>query len=431
MKNKIQDEGKNVLPKDWEWKELSELCERITKVKVSEQKPNLEFIYLDIGSIENTNNKIVSHKTYKWKEAPSRAQQIIFKDDILFSTVRTYLKNIAIVDSGLYDRQIASSGFTVLRGKKQILHPKFLFYRTISNAFLNPLNELQTGSSYPAVRDKDVLSQEIPLPPYKVQESIVSKIEELFSELDKSIEQLKIAQQQLKVYRQSVLKWAFEGKLTNKNVKDGELPRKWKSVGIVDIVENDKRALKAGPFGSSLKKEFYVKKGYKIYGQEQVISDDPFLGDYFIDEDKYIELESCKIKPFDILISLVGTVGKVLILPSNSQQGIINPRLIKISLNKNIYLHKFFKYYFESSLVKNIYSSKAQGTTMDVLNLGIIKTIPFPLPSIDEQQLIIEQLDSKLIESNKMEKSINQNFQLIESLKHSILIKAFEGKLVN
>ncbi len=60
------------------------------------------------------------------------------------------------------------------------------------------------------------------------QQQIVSKIEELFSELDKGIEELKTAQQQLKVYRQAVLKWAFEGKLTNEDVKDGELPEGWK-----------------------------------------------------------------------------------------------------------------------------------------------------------------------------------------------------------
>ena len=69
---------------------------------------------------------------------------------------------------------------------------------------------------------------EFPLPPFPEQHRIVAKIEELFSSLDKGIENLKTAQQQLKVYRQAVLKWAFEGKLTNKNVVDGELPEGWK-----------------------------------------------------------------------------------------------------------------------------------------------------------------------------------------------------------
>ncbi len=67
-----------------------------------------------------------------------------------------------------------------------------------------------------------------PLPPLAEQERIVAKIEELFSELDAGIESLKTAQAQLKIYRQAVLKYAFEGKLTNENVNEGELPKGWK-----------------------------------------------------------------------------------------------------------------------------------------------------------------------------------------------------------
>ena len=102
------------LPKDWKWTQLGKVCNKVEVVKRKEKKPNEEFLYLDIGGIDNTINKIVTNKTYKWSEAPSRAQQIIYKDDILFSTVRTYMKNIAIVDHHKYDGQIASSGFCVV-----------------------------------------------------------------------------------------------------------------------------------------------------------------------------------------------------------------------------------------------------------------------------------------------------------------------------
>ena len=85
-----------------------------------------------------------------------------------------------------------------------------------------------------------------------------------------------------------------------------ELPDGWKWVNIEYLIENRKSSIKAGPFGSSLKKEFYVPNGFKIYGQEQVISGNCTYGDYYISEEKYKELENCKVKPFDILISLVG-----------------------------------------------------------------------------------------------------------------------------
>ena len=84
---------------------------------------------------------------------------------------------------------------------------------------------------------------------------------------------------------------------------------------VEDVALNEKHSIKAGPFGSSLKKEFYVQEGYKIYGQEQVIKDDMSFGNYYISEKKYKELESCKVKAGDILISLVGTYGKISIIP--------------------------------------------------------------------------------------------------------------------
>ena len=293
------------------------------------------------------------------------------------------------------------------------------------------LNKLSVSTAQPVISGSKIYAYEILLPPKSAQQAIVSKIEELFSELDKGIENLRTAQQQLKSYRQSVLKWAFEGRLTNENVKEGELPKGWKNVSIIELAEKNKHSLKAGPFGSSLKKEFYVEKGYKIYGQEQVISGDAFYGDYFVNEEKYQELSSCKIKPFDILISLVGTVGKVLLLPENCQAGIINPRLIKISLDMDIYTPKFFKYYFQSSFVKSFYGAETRGTTMDVLNLGIIKTIPFPLCTIKEQNKIVLEIETRLSVADKMGESITQSLQQAEALRQSILKKAFEGKLIS
>lgn len=306
---------------------------------------------------------------------------------------------------------------------------------SINDFILHYLNSLNyrpyvNGTTRLKLTKGSLIEIPFPLPPKPTQLAIVSKIEELFSELDKAKDNLRTAQQQLKTYRQSVLKWAFEGKLTNENVKDGEMPEGWKIVSITELAEKNKHALKAGPFGSSLKKEFYVEKGYKIYGQEQVINDDAFYGDYFINEEKYQELISCKIKPFDILISLVGTVGKVLLLPENCKAGIINPRLIKISLDKNVYSPKFFKYYFESSFVKSFYRAETRGTTMDVLNLGIIKTIPFPLCTIEEQNKIIQEIESRLSVADKMQESINQSIQQAEALRQSILKKAFEGTLI-
>ena len=151
--------------KDWEEKRLGEVCEKVAKIKREKMSKTDEFKYVDIGGIDNTTNRIISHKIYSWEEAPSRAQQIIKQGDILFSTVRTYLKNTAQVKNKIYDNEICSSGFTVIRSKRDILNPDYIFYFSISEYFIQHLNKLQTGASYPAIRDKDVFTQTIPPPP--------------------------------------------------------------------------------------------------------------------------------------------------------------------------------------------------------------------------------------------------------------------------
>ncbi len=202
----------NDLPKEWKWVKLGQVCEKVTIIKKG-KKSNEKFYYLDIGAIDNNLNKIVSHKEYEWKDAPSRAQQIVYKNDLLFSTVRTYLKKIAMIESGIYNGQIASSGFTVIRSIQNILLPKYIFYYSLSNDFLEPLNQLQTGSSYPAVRDSDVFAQLIPLASLIEQHQIVQQIESRLSVADKLEETITNSLQQAAALRQSILKKAFEGKL--------------------------------------------------------------------------------------------------------------------------------------------------------------------------------------------------------------------------
>ena len=201
------------LPEGWEIKTLKELTLKVEKVKRKEVNEDEKLIYLDIGGLDNNFNKIENYKTYNWKEAPSRAQQIVKVNDVLFSTVRTYMKNIAIVDKEIFNNQIASSGFTVLRANEQT-NFKYIFYNTISDIFLNPLNELQTGSSYPAVRDSDVFNQKISIPKsLEEQHQIVQEIESRLSVADKMEESIAQSLQQAEALRQSILKKAFSGEL--------------------------------------------------------------------------------------------------------------------------------------------------------------------------------------------------------------------------
>lgn len=329
--------------------------------------------------------------------------------------------------SGLVGRAVKGYvGSTLAKISADCLSDQYLFHFVQGKYAL--LNTKKKGTGTPHLNQELLKQQKLIVPSYSEQERIVSRIEELFSQLDAGVETLKKTKAQLAVYRQAVLKEAFEGRLTQAFREENGLPD-WKTISITQAIVQRKNALKAGPFGSALKKECYVPSGYKVYGQEQVIANNENIGNYYIDEEKYQELISCAIAPHDILISLVGTVGKVLVLSDNCLPGIINPRLIKVTLDEKIMMPYFFKYYFESAYLKSLYKKKAHGATMDVLNMGMIKELPFPLCDVQEQGQVIKEIESRLSVCDSIEQTVDAALQQAEAMRQSILKRAFEGGL--
>lgn len=145
--------------KHFEKRRVGDLVDSIEKVDSSLLD---QFHYIDIDSVDNCLNIVSNPKIVTGIEAPSRARQLVKKDDILFSTVRPYLKNIAIVPEYL-DGQVASTGFCILRSKTPECVP-FLFHLLLSNSFVDSLKEFYRGANYPAISPKDLMDYHIPFP---------------------------------------------------------------------------------------------------------------------------------------------------------------------------------------------------------------------------------------------------------------------------
>lgn len=197
-------EEEKILPKDWKLTKMEEVC--------------------DIISGKNQSKVINPNGRY-----PIYGSSGIFgyADEYLCNEGTTVVGRKGTINNPLFVKTKFWNVDTAFGlSPKQNYDNKLLYYFCLSFNF----HKLDKSTTIPSLAKRDLLTIDIPLPPKPTQQSIVSKIEELFSELDKGIEQLKTAQQQLKTYRQSVLKWAFEGRFTNNNVKDGELPQGWKWV---------------------------------------------------------------------------------------------------------------------------------------------------------------------------------------------------------
>jgi len=311
--------------------------------------------------------------------------------------------------------------------EKNNIDKSYLFYSlTISNK-----TKLVTGTAQPQVTINNAVELDIPIPPLPEQLAIVSKIEELLSDLENGKQQLLTAQQQLKVYRQSLLKAAFEGRLTNKVVKDGELPKGWKWVKIDSLLFDKKKGMSTGPFGTMLKKSEHQASGVPVLGIENIgVGTFQMPNKIFITQEKAEEMRNFRVQENDIIISRSGTVGEICLLPKKMENSIISTNLIRVRLNQNVINPKFFVYLFQGGKVRQQVFELCKGSSRAFLNQTILNSLDFPYCSLKEQQFVIDEIESKLTVCDKIEETISQSLLQAETLKQSILKKAFEGKLV-
>ena len=159
------------LPQGWVEAAVADIVKPI-ETDDPAKTPDQTFRYVDIGSIDNSTLQIVEPKEIVGRDAPSRARRRIRAGDVLFSTVRPYLKNIAQVPQEL-DGEFTSTGICVLRASDGI-EPGYIFRRVISQDFIDSMTLASDGTMYPAIADRDVFSASIALPPSSEQGRIVT-----------------------------------------------------------------------------------------------------------------------------------------------------------------------------------------------------------------------------------------------------------------
>ena len=145
----------------------------------SNWKPRLDprsaIRYIDVSAVSRDELRVVSEATYSSEDAPSRARKIVKSGDTIFATVRPALKRIAQIPASL-DGEIVSTAFCVLRPNPRVIHPDFLYFAMQLEPVVDSITNLQSGASYPAVRDVDVLKQAVPLPPLQTQHKIAAAL---------------------------------------------------------------------------------------------------------------------------------------------------------------------------------------------------------------------------------------------------------------
>ena len=196
---------------DWEEKTLGDVLLKTETVDPT-KKPNNEFIYLDVSSVNKETKEIENPTVLLGKNAPSRARKLVKTNDVIFATVRPTHSRVALITEE-YNEQVCSTGYFVLRAKKFINH-NLIFYFLLTKNFNKQMELLQKGASYPAVTDNEVKGVYINFPKSKnEQEIIVNKLNELKIETQRleTLYQRKL--QALDELKKSLLHKAFNGEL--------------------------------------------------------------------------------------------------------------------------------------------------------------------------------------------------------------------------
>jgi len=447
-----------------------------------------QFNYIDIKSIDRDKKIIAKASLISTDSAPSRAKQHLKKGDIIVSMTRPNLNAVAMVTAD-FDCAIASTGFHVIRPKN--VKSKYIYYLVQSRNFIHEMCEKTQGALYPAVRPRDIESYEFWLPTINEQQRIIAKVEELFSELDSGIASLKTAQEQLKIYRQAILKHAFEGNLTaqwrkenadqletseqllariqneretryqqqlndwKKAVKNWEvkgkeskkpskpktpsvisllesnLPHGWSMVSLDCLLTTERKPMATGPFGTALSKSEHQPCGVPVLGIENIGSGKFLPGNkIFVTESKTEELLAFKVHPEDIIISRSGTVGEICEVPKNVTNALISTNLLRVSLNSDVVLSPFFVLMFQGGGVKLQVKDLCKGSSREFLNQTILNSISYPICGLNEQKALLRELDAVFSIIDQQVKEVDIAIIRAEALRQSILKKAFSGLLV-
>ena len=211
--------------------------------------------------------------------------------------------------------------------------------------------------------------------------------------------------------------------------EETNLPEGWAVMTLNDFCERDQHAIKRGPFGSSLKKEFFVSNGIKVYEQQHAIQNDFTLGRYFINEERFDELRAFEVRPGDLIVSCSGTIGRIAVVPEWAEKGVINQALLKLSLNKHIIENRFFIAQFQYKSGQ-IISANTRGSGMNNLaGVKELKEVPFVLPPLSEQHRIVAKIEELFSDLDAGVVALERVRTNLKRYRVTVLKAAVEGTL--
>lgn len=400
-------------PPGWEKVRFGDVARNVTD-RIDNPKESCLKDYIGLDHLDTDEIRI---KRFGSTDDVEATKFLCKKGDIIFGKRNAYLRKVAVADRNA----VVSAHSMVLRPKADKIEPEFLPCFMQSTQFWKTAQAISEGSMSPTIKWKTLSAQEFWLPSRNEQKKIAQILWSIESNAEK-VERLIQVTEKLK---KGLLEELLTKGIGHKKTELGEIPEGWAVKTLANITMN-KEGIKRGPWGSSIKKSFFVKEGYKVYEQQNVIAKDFNIGTYFIDKNKFEELKGFEVKSGDFLITGAGTVGQIARVPSEIKEGVFNQALLRIRLNESI-LPSYFTYLFSYLFDRELLSKFSQGAVQK--NFSSVKTlsqISFPLPNLAEQEKIVTVIDA--LEQWLVQ--INVNINNIKRLKKKLVDSLLSGRKI-
>ncbi len=278
----------------------------------------------------------------------------------------------------------------------------------------------------------DLLDLSVVLPPLPEQAAIIRFIDHVDRRIRRYIRAKQKLIKLLEEQKQAIIHRAVtrgldpHGRLKPSGVGWlGDVPEHWEVRRLKALVTESV----AGPYGSSLTKSMYTSAGYRVYGQQQVIPNDFSTGDYYISAEKYEEMKRYRVFPGDVLVSVMGTVGRVAVVPELVEPGIINPRLVRHRPNFKMVRPQYLQLAMQSPPARAQMNEAAKGTTMDGLNRQILGGVLLGTPPLIEQDAILSSVNSDTEQLKKATNAASWNVTLLREYRTRLTADVVTGKL--
>ena len=307
------------------------------------------------------------------KDAPSRARQLLESDDVIFATVRPALRRVAMIPQELHE-QVCSTGFCVLRANKQRLNPRFLYYFLLSEEVRQRVEALQTGATYPAINDGDLLRMAIPLPPLSEQGAITQILQTVQEAKETRQRELALERERKGALMEHLLAHGTSNEGDFK--QDGTLPSGW------NLVLAGEELIAEGPQNG-------IYKHQDAYGSGTLIlrindfDNEGMLVTTTLNRVRLNSEESTlyQLREGDILINRVNSLshlGKSLLVRDVSESTVFESNMMRLRVDESKVLPGYFCRHLLTESTRNYMRGRAKrAVAQSSVNQGDIRSISF------------------------------------------------------